>query len=165
MIPNLIIYYSLSGHTRAAAEIIQQVTGGALASIRTRDEYPPEGPELHEQGRKEVTTGFLPALNDFPADLAAYDVVFLGCPVWWHSMAPAMKSFLAAHSLAGKTVIPFVTCEGGGGHALTDLSAAAEGAAVKSGLVIRFSEGRSVLRQELVVNWARNALKSLEESE
>ena len=40
---------------------------------------------------------------------SAYDIIAIGTPTWWHTMAPAVRSFLAQHDFAGKTAVPFMT--------------------------------------------------------
>ena len=118
----LIAYYSMTSHTRRVAELIQNAVGGELASIRTKETYPSDYEAMVEQGRREVNEGFLPVLNEFPVDIDACHMIFLGTPVWWYSIAPAMKSFLKNHDLRGKIIYPFVTNEGWAGHALQDFA-------------------------------------------
>ena len=77
----LIIYFSVTSHTRQVAELIQKAVGGELASIRTRFPYPDDMDEMSAQGHREVNSGFLPELNDFPVDMRKYDTIFLGTPV------------------------------------------------------------------------------------
>ena len=43
-----------------------------------------------------------------------YDVIFVGSPNWWGTMAPPVATFLTSYDLKGKTVIPFFTHGGGG---------------------------------------------------
>ena len=62
-----------------------------------------------------------PALKAVPQNLAQYDVIFLGHPVWWHTIPTPVMTFLEGAKLAGKTIIPFCTHGGGG----ADESAAA----------------------------------------
>ena len=100
----LIAYYSMTSHTRRVAELIQNTVGGELASIRTKETYPSDYEVMVEQGRREVNEGFLPVLNEFPVDIDACHMIFLGTPVWWYSIAPAMKSFLKNHDLRGKII-------------------------------------------------------------
>lgn len=102
----LIAYYSMTSHTRRVAELIQDTVGGDMASIRTKETYPSNYEAMVEQGHREVNEGFLPVLNEFPIDIDAYHMIFLGTPVWWYSIAPAMKSFLKNHDLRGKIVYP-----------------------------------------------------------
>ena len=59
----------------------------------------------------------LEALRELAAkveDMGKYDVIFIGSPNWWSTIAPPVASFLASYDLSGKTVIPFVTHGGGG---------------------------------------------------
>lgn len=39
---------------------------------------------------------------------SAFDIIAIGTPAWWYTMAPAVRSFLAQHDFAGKTVVPFM---------------------------------------------------------
>ncbi len=155
----LIIYYSMTSHTRRIAELLQKEIGGEMASIRTKEAYPPDYDEMVEQGHREVNTGFLPVLNDFPVDLAAYDTLLLGSPVWWYGISPAMKSFLRSHDLAGKKIYPFITNEGWAGHAMNDFAAELSGCFVKTGLNVLFSGDRLVTKEMQIRNWAKEALQ------
>lgn len=110
----LIAYYSLSGNTREVAEAIQKELGGDMFEIETTEAYPDIYKELTEQAKREISAGYKPALKKNVENLEKYDIVFIGSPIWWGTIAPAVSSFLAANDLSGKTVIPFVTHSGGG---------------------------------------------------
>ena len=110
----LIVYYSWSGNTRVAAEQIRKITGGTLFEIKTAKAYPAEYDACVEQAKKECRSGFCPELASKAGDLAKYDVIFLGTPNWWSTMAPPVRTFLTSENLSGKTIIPFVTHGGGG---------------------------------------------------
>lgn len=110
----LIAYYSWSGHTRIAAEQIQQATGGVLFEIRPSEAYPAAYRECTERAKREIEAGYRPALQGMPDHLESFDVVFVGSPNWWSSIAPPVASFLASGAWQGKTVVPFVTHGGGG---------------------------------------------------
>ena len=110
----LIVYYSWSGNTRVAAEQIRKITGGTLFEIKTAKAYPAEYDACVEQAKKECRSGFCPELASKAGDLAKYDVIFLGTPNWWSTMAPPVRTFLTTENLSGKTIIPFVTHGGGG---------------------------------------------------
>ncbi len=58
--------------------------------------------------------GVRPELAAKVEDMGKYDVIFIGSPNWWSTIAPPVASFLASYDLSGKTVIPFVTHGGGG---------------------------------------------------
>ena len=63
---------------------------------------------------KEREQGILPTINPVKADLANYDVIFLGFPVWFGTYAPPVITFLNGADLSGKTVVPFCTFGSGG---------------------------------------------------
>lgn len=120
----LIAYYSWSGNTKEVAEAIQEKTGGTLFRIETVQQYPEEYRATTEQAKKEINAGFHPELKDKVANISQYDVIFIGSPNWWGTIAPAVSTFLASYSLKGKKVIPFIT-HGGGGvqNTIKDLTA------------------------------------------
>lgn len=57
-------------------------------------------------------------------NLEDYETIFLGFPNWWYTIPVAVNSFVEAHDLSGKIIVPFVT-HGTGGLAGTiqDLTA------------------------------------------
>lgn len=155
----LIVYYSVTGRTRQVAELIQKTIGGNLVSIRTKVPYSNELLARWKDGHREVKDEILPELNDFPVDIGEYDTIFLGTPVWWYTIAPAMKSFLKNHDLSGKIIYPFVTGEGSAGHALNHFAADVGDCFVKSGLHVRFGSFGMVTKGEQIENWAKDALQ------
>lgn len=110
----LIAYYSWSGNTRFAAEQIQKLTGGTLFEIKPVKAYPSEYSACVDQAKQECRDEFKPELATKVEDFSKYDVIFVGTPNWWSTMAPPVRSFLAGYDFSGKTVIPFVTHGGGG---------------------------------------------------
>ena len=135
----LIVYYSVSnGNTRRIAEQMQQATGADIAEIRTVQPYTGSYQDIVDQGQREVERGYKPEIRPLAVDLADYDVIAVGTPTWWYTMAPAVKTFLEAHEWAGKTVIPFQTHGGWPGHTLKDMKQACAGAAFAHEKAIRF---------------------------
>lgn len=124
----LIAYYSWSGHTKEVAEAIQEKTGGTLFRIETAKAYPEEYRATTEQAQKEINDGYRPELKAKVENIAQYDVIFIGSPNWWGTIAPAVSSFLASNDLKGKKIIPFIT-HGGGGvqNTIKDLTAQCPG--------------------------------------
>ena len=128
----LIAYYSLSGNTKDVAEAIRSKTGGDIFRIETVQSYPEEYRATTAQAKREINEGFRPELKGKIDNIAQYDIIFIGSPNWWGTIAPAVSSFLADYDLKGKTVIPFIT-HGGGGvqNTITDLTAQCNGCSVK----------------------------------
>lgn len=110
----LIAYYSWSGNTRFAAEQIQKLTGGTLFEIKPAKAYPSDYSACVDQAKQECRDEFKPELAAKVDDFSRYDVIFVGTPNWWSTMAPPVRSFLAGYDFSGKTLIPFVTHGGGG---------------------------------------------------
>lgn len=144
----LVAYYSHSANTRSIAELIQQKVGGTLYEIQPEVAYPTAYNTVVDQAKKEIQAGFRPPLKTEIEQIAAYDVVFVGTPNWWSTVAPPVAAFLAGHDLAGKTVAPFCSHGGGGaGHIERDIAALCPGATVRPILALQGTGGGSVASQ------------------
>lgn len=150
----LVAYFSHSGNTRTVARQIARLTGGELFEIVPATAYPTDYRAVVEQAEREIEAGVRPALKNQPPDVAQYDVVFVGSPCWWSTVAPPVATFLAACDLRGKTVVPFMTHEGSGmGRSEADVRRLCPGAEVAKGLPVR---GGAVDRSEAEVErWLR----------
>lgn len=125
----LIAVFSYTGNTRQAAETIRRNTGGTLVEIEPETPYSKDYQAVVKQGREEVNSGFLPKLKTKVANIRDYDVIFVGSPIWWYTIAPPVASFLHDHDFSGKTIVPFFTHGGYGiGHSLKDIRKYAPGA-------------------------------------
>lgn len=150
----LVVYYSWGGNTRYVAEQIQSLTGAAIFELKTVTPYPKEYRPTTEQARRELDSGYRPALSSKIENLADYDTVFIGSPNWWSTLAMPLFTFLEANNLSGKTIVPFITHEGSAfGRALTDLSALCPNAKTLEGLAIR--GGRVKSAQPEIIEWLK----------
>lgn len=107
----LIAYFSWSGNTQHLAETIANMTGGTLFHIETANPYPSDYNECTEVAREELDYGVRPELSSTVDNLDDYDVVFVGCPVWWHTAPMAVWSFLESseYDFSDKIIVPFCT--------------------------------------------------------
>src|SRR5690606_20897018 len=110
----LVAYFSRSGNTRVVAGLIHRALRTDLFEIRPAAAYPEDYLETVEQARQERDRGDEPALAAKVASIAEYDTLYLGFPIGGETAPPPIRSFLKAHDLSGKTVIPFVTPGGYG---------------------------------------------------
>ena len=118
----LIAYYSWSGHTKKVAEAIQNEIGGDLFEIQPETAYSDDYKTVVDQAKKEINEGYRPALKNNVANIAQYDIVFIGSPNWWGTIAPVVSTFVEQNDLSGKTVVPFITHGSGGEqNTITDL--------------------------------------------
>lgn len=95
------------GHAAQMAAWIQAETGGDLFSIVTADPYSSDYDECLDRAADEKAANARPALTGTVANMADYDVIFLGYPDWWATCPMAVFTFLDSYDFSGKTVIPF----------------------------------------------------------
>lgn len=135
----LIVYYSVSnGNTKRIAEQLQKAFGADIARIETVKPYSGSYDEIVDQGKREVDQGYRPAIKSLSVNLAEYDVVAIGTPTWWYTMAPAVLSFLESCDWKGKAVIPFQTHGGWPGHVIKDMKTVCKGADFSHEMAIQF---------------------------
>lgn len=161
----LIVYYSWSnGNTKRIAEMLQKETGGDLLKIDTKTPYSGSYDEVVAQGQEEVKRGYEPEIKPVDKNVADYDVIAVGTPTWWYTMAPAVRTFLHEQDFSGKTVIPFMTNGGWPGHVIKDMKAMCEGAEFACDMQVQFdSTGGSDLEtsQEEIAKWIQKVKKIL----
>ena len=161
----LIVYYSWSnGNTERIAKMLQKEAGGDLLQIDTKTPYAGSYDEVVEQGQEEVKRGYEPEIKSVDKNIADYDVIAVGTPTWWYTMAPAVRTFLHEQDFSGKTVIPFMTNGGWPGHVIKDMKDMCEGAQFACDLQVQFdSTGGSDLEttQEEIDKWIEKVKKIL----
>lgn len=105
----LVVYFSHTGNTRTIAGYINETVSSNLVELKTTAAYTDDYDSLLAQVRGEVASAYCPPLTAQVEDIASYDVVFIGYPIWVETAAPPIRTFLTTHDLAGKTVVPFCT--------------------------------------------------------
>ena len=50
-----------------------------------------------------------PAITADLQDIAEYDTIYLGYPIWWNLAPRVINTFIEKYNFDGKTVIPFAT--------------------------------------------------------
>ena len=114
----LIVYFSATGTTARAARTIADVTGGTLYEIVPQQSYTSDDLDWNDrQSRSSVEMNnpqARPVLKDTKLDVAAYDVIFIGYPIWWNQAPRIINTFIESHDLNGKTLVPFATSGGSG---------------------------------------------------
>lgn len=105
----LIAYFSWGGNTQHVAERIASLTGGTLFRIEPEKPYPAEYKPCTEVAKAEKEADARPAIKNKVEDWDQYDIVFIGCPVWWHTAPMIINTFTENYDFKGKTVVPFCT--------------------------------------------------------
>ncbi|MDT8718792.1 NAD(P)H-dependent oxidoreductase [Clostridium sp. 19966] len=149
----LIMYYSYTNNTKKIAEQLQKATGADICEIETAKPYTGDYNSVVDQGKKEIDHGFKPEIKPLSVNLAAYDTIIIGTPVWWYTYAPAVATFLSEYDLSGKTVIPFVTNGGWIGHTIKDMEEACKNSIVTNAIDIRFDTDKMVMPESKLKKW------------
>ena len=164
----LVVCYSFSnGNTRMIARQLQQALGADYAEIETVTPYPPYGgfnSKVVSQGQREVDEGFQPEIKPLSVNVADYDVVAIGTPTWWYTMAPAVLTFLNSNDWSQKTVIPFMTHGGWPGHVIKDIQNGCVGAKFLPDMKIQFDSqgGANMLTSQADINaWIERVKKAI----
>ena len=114
----LVAYFSATGTTAEAAAKLARVTGGELFAVTPRQAYTAADLDWHDkQSRSSVEMNdekARPALKTKKTDMAAYDVVFIGYPIWWGVAPTVVNTFLECYDFSGKTIVLFATSGGSG---------------------------------------------------
>lgn len=149
----LVVYFSCTNTTKGIADRIVEATDAATWRIEPEVAYTSEDLNYNNSSsranREQNDPSARPAIKGKCENLADYDVVFLGYPIWWGKAPKVIFTFLESHDLSGKTVVPFCTSHSSGiGSSDTDLHRLATGAEWKQGR--RFNGNES---KETIENW------------
>ena len=88
-----------------------------------------------------------PELADTDADIAAYDEILIGFPIWWYVAPTIINTFLESYDFSGKKIILFATSGGSGfGNTVKELKDSAPGAEIV--------EGKLLNRSSEIADWA-----------
>lgn len=101
----LVAYFSHTGNTEAVAQQIASLTGGTLAQIERAEDYG----DLQQEAEAEIKDGARPEITVSVDNVADYDTVFVGYPIWWDEAPAMIATFLSSYDFSGKTLIPFCT--------------------------------------------------------
>ena len=114
----LVAYFSASGVTAKAAKEIADAVGGDLYEIRPEKPYTTADLDWTNKNSRSTLEmkdpDCRPTIAGGAPDMAAYDTVFVGFPVWWYVEPRIIDTFLESGDFSGKTVIPFATSGGSG---------------------------------------------------
>ena len=105
----LVAYFSWGGTTQRMAEEIARQTGAEIFRIEPVVPYPTDYTECTEVAQEEKNNNARPAIADKVENWEQYDIVFIGCPVWWWTTPMIICTFAESYDFEGKTVVPFCT--------------------------------------------------------
>lgn len=142
----LVAFFTRSGNTQVIAGTIHRALKTDLFQIRPARPYPEDYEENVRQAAAETARGYEPPLEARVTNVAAYDDIFLGHPVWGMTLPPVIRSFLRAHDFRGKTIRPFITHGGYGlGNCVELLASHAPGARIEKPFVMEADQEKRTL--------------------
>ena len=134
----LVLYYSQTSNTKAVATEIATRLGADMEEIVPTKPYDEDFQATIERCKQDREQGIATEIQPLAADIAKYDVVFLGYPVWFGTYAPPVITFLNQVDLSGKKVVPFCTFGSGGlESSMKDLAEAQPKAEILPGYGVR----------------------------
>ena len=137
----LVAYFSVTGTTKRAAERLAKAAGADLFEIRPAIPY--TDADLDWTSRKSRSSVEMndpcsrPEIAGAIPDIADYDTVFIGFPIWWYTAPHIIHTFLESLDFDHKTLAPFATSGGSGiGKAADELRKLCPNANWKAGKLL-----------------------------
>ena len=114
----LVAYFSATGTTKAAAQQLAKQLGADLYEITPEVPYTAAGLDWRDKQSRSTLEmkdkSSRPAIKGHCDNLADYDTVWIGFPVWWYTVPTIVNTFIEAHDLSGKVLNVFATSGGSG---------------------------------------------------
>ena len=118
MSKKLVAYFSASGTTKRAAEYLAKAEGADLFEIKPAVPY--TSADLNWMDKKSRSSVEMsdpasrPEIAGKLANMADYDMVFIGFPIWWYVAPRIIDTFVESYDFSGKILVPFATSGGSG---------------------------------------------------
>nr|WP_290463150.1 flavodoxin [Acutalibacter muris] len=150
MSKKLVAYFSASGTTAKLAENLAEAIGADIFEIVP--EVPYTAADLNWQDKHSRSSiemqdpASRPAIAATRDNIADYNTIFVGFPIWWYVAPTIINTFLESCDLTGKTIIPFATSGGSGiGETNEKLEPSCPDAKLLEGRVFRSSASKTEL--------------------
>lgn len=148
----LVAYFSASGVTAKVAETLAEAIGADIFEIEPKVPYTKADLDwTNRQSRSSIEMNdpaSRPAIAGVRDNMADYDTLFVGFPIWWYVAPTIINTFLKSHDLTGKTIIPFATSGGSGmGKTNEKLLPSCAGAKLIEGKVFKSNVSKAEMNQ------------------
>lgn len=141
MVKTLVAYFSASGVTKKVAEKLASAAKADVYEIKPAVAYTKADLNwMDKKSRSSVEMGnksFRPEIVKENLDLAEYDTILLGFPIWWYVAPTIINTFLESYDFSGKKIVLFATSGGSGfGNTVAELKSSAPGAEILEGKLL-----------------------------
>ena len=148
----LVAYFSASGVTERVAKTLAAAAEADLYEIRPAVPYTSADLNwMDKQSRSSVEMNdpsYRPELADKDADIASYDRIYLGFPIWWYVAPTIINTFLASYDFSGKEILLFATSGGSGfSRTVQALAPSCPGADIREGKLLNGNPSVSELKK------------------
>ncbi|MBR5169153.1 MAG: NAD(P)H-dependent oxidoreductase [Muribaculaceae bacterium] len=110
----LVLYYSQTSNTKAVATEIAKRLNADIEEIVLVEPYDTAFQATIDRCKADREKGILPEIKPLKSNVADYDWIFIGYPIWFGTYAPPIASLLENVDLSDKWVVPFCTFGSGG---------------------------------------------------
>ena len=114
----LVAVFSASGVTKRVGEEIARIAGADFYEIVPKEVYTSADLDwMNKKSRSSIEMNdpsARPEIKDKVADMASYDTVIVGFPIWWGVAPRIIDTFLESYDFSGKKIVPFCTSGGSG---------------------------------------------------
>ena len=145
----LVVYFSATGTTKRAAERLATAVSADLFEIRPAIPY--TDADLDWTSSKSRSSAEMndpdsrPEIAEPTPNMADYDTVFIGFPIWWYTAPHIIHTFLESCDFSGKTLAPFATSGGSGiGKAADELRKLCPNANWKAGKLLSGASDKAI---------------------
>lgn len=156
---SLVAYFSATGTTRAVAEQLAEVSNSDIFEIVPEQPYTTA--DLDWTDKSSRSTIEMKDKNSRPkiakklTNMAQYDTLFVGFPIWWYVAPTIINTFLESYDLKGKTIVLFATSGGSQwGKTVENLKGS-----VSPTTVIREGRVLNNVTKEDIANWVKTLKK------
>ena len=141
MSKRLVAYFSASGVTGKVAKMVAEAAGADLYEIRPKQLYTKADLNWMDQNARSTIEmkdkKIRPEIVDTDAQIAEYDEILIGFPIWWYVASTIIHTFLEKYDFTGKKIVLFATSGGSGfGNTVKELEPSAPGATIVEGKLL-----------------------------
>ena len=154
MSKKLVAYFSVSGQTQTAAKKIAKLLNCDLYEIKPKVPYASKDLNWNDESSRSTieckNRNSRPELGDKNANIANYDTILIGFPVWWYLAPNIILTFLESYDFTGKKIVVWGTSyKSGMGNTTEEIRKIAKGANVVEGKIFDIKHRKEADFQQL----------------
>ena len=154
MSKKLVAYFSVSGQTQTAAKKIAKLLNCDLYEIKPKVPYASKDLNWNDESSRSTieckNRNSRPELGDKNANIANYDTILIGFPVWWYLAPNIILTFLESYDFTGKKIVVWGTSHSSGmGNTTEEIRKIAKGANVVEGKIFDIKHRKEADFQQL----------------